>query len=83
MNKKYRLGITVGVIVAAVALIVAAAIYLHNYNLAVLAPKGIIASQQRNLLVFGTIMSLVVRVPVFVLTFYIVWKYRESNIKAR
>ncbi|HSH17753.1 MAG TPA: ubiquinol oxidase subunit II [Candidatus Saccharimonadales bacterium] len=55
----------------------------RGHTLAVLEPTGIIATQQRDLLVFATVLSLVVIVPVYALTIFIVWKYRAENTKAR
>jgi cytochrome o ubiquinol oxidase subunit II len=64
--------------------IVAATLYLlFTQDIAILQTKGTIADQQRNLLVGTAILSLVVIVPVFVLTFYIAWKYRAGNKKAK
>jgi cytochrome o ubiquinol oxidase subunit 2 len=54
----------------------------HGHTVAVLEPKGHIASQQRNLLVFATVLSLFVIVPVYILTIFIIWKYRAGNTKA-
>lgn len=70
-----------------VLLIVAACIglvlFFASSDIPVLEPKGTIAEQQRNLIVFASLLSLVVILPVFVLTFYIAWKYRASNKKAK
>lgn len=55
----------------------------YGNNFSVLNPKGIIAEKQSNLLIFGTLLSLIVVVPVFVLTFFITWKYREGNKTAK
>lgn len=54
----------------------------HANEIAILAPKGTIALQERDLIVTSTLLMLVVVIPVFVLTFFIVWKYRASNKKA-
>jgi cytochrome o ubiquinol oxidase subunit 2 len=48
-----------------------------------LKPAGVIADRQKNLMIFTTLLSLVVIVPVFILTFAIAWRYREGNTKAR
>lgn len=55
---------------------------LKGTIVAVLDPKGSIAQSQFDLIIFTTILSLVVIIPVFVMTFYIVWKYRAGNKKA-
>ncbi len=57
--------------------------YLHGHSLAVLSPKGPVAVKQRNLLAFAAALSLLVIIPVFVMTFWFAWKYRENNSKAR
>jgi cytochrome o ubiquinol oxidase subunit 2 len=60
-----------------------AAWYLHGTNIAVLNPKGPVAAQERNLIIFASLLSLLVVIPVFTLTAVIAWRYRESNSKAR
>jgi cytochrome o ubiquinol oxidase subunit 2 len=65
------------------ALIVLAAALTWGTNVAVLNPKGSIAREQFDLIVFTSLLSLVVVIPVFLLTFYIAWKYRATNTKAR
>lgn len=59
------------------------AIVSYGSNFAVLNPKGIIAEKQSNLLIFGSLLSLIVILPVFILTFFIVWKFREGNESAK
>lgn len=56
---------------------------LKDAPIAVLQPGGIIARRQRDLLVIVTLLSLIVIIPVYLLTFFIVWKYRAGNKKAR
>lgn len=56
---------------------------LSAQNVDVLRPAGVIADKQRSLLLFATVLSLVVIVPVFMLTFFIAFKYRAGNTKAR
>lgn len=56
---------------------------LQGTNVAVLTPKGPIARQEMQLLITITLLMLIVVVPVFVMTFFIAWKYRASNTKAR
>jgi cytochrome o ubiquinol oxidase subunit 2 len=57
--------------------------FILNNDIAILEPAGTVAEKQRNLLIFGALLSLIVIVPVFAMTFYIVWKYREGNKKAK
>jgi cytochrome o ubiquinol oxidase subunit 2 len=80
MNKKFRVTALVVVILGFLS---TAAWYLHHTNIPVLEPKGPIGLQERNLLFFGVGLSLVVVIPVFFLLFFITWKYREGNTKAK
>lgn len=57
-------------------------IALAGKDIAILNPAGTIAKEQYELLMFGTILSLIIIVPVFALTFGIAWRYRASNTKA-
>jgi len=51
-------------------------------NFALFNPAGQIALKERNLMILTLIISLVVVIPVFVMTFGIAWKYRAENTKA-
>ncbi len=55
---------------------------IRTHNVAILAPQGLIARKERNLLLFGAILSLLVVIPVYIMTFTIAWKYRASNKQA-
>ena len=83
MSKKYKLILATLIAVIVAELVLLLAIYLQGSNFAVLNPKGIVGLQQRNLMIFATLLSLVVVVPVFALTFFIVWKYRAGNVNAK
>ena len=50
---------------------------------AIFAPKGIIALQERNLIITTTLLMLIVVIPVLVLTFFFAWKYRATNKHAK
>jgi cytochrome o ubiquinol oxidase subunit 2 len=76
MKRKYKFGI-IGLLVAAV--IVALAIYLSHHTVDVLQPAGQIGYKERQLLIFGVLLSVIVVVPTFALTIFIAWKYREGN----
>lgn len=56
-------------------------LFLADKNVAVLNPKGIIASQQVDLMLFTLILSVVVVVPVFAILGLFAWRYREGNTK--
>jgi cytochrome o ubiquinol oxidase subunit 2 len=52
---------------------------LRGHSFAVLNPAGVVARKERNLIVVALSLSLLVIVPVFVMTGYIVMKYRVGN----
>ncbi len=58
-------------------------LFLYSNKVAVLNPQGMIGEKERDLLTISTLLMLIVVIPVFVLTFAIVWKYRASNKKAK
>lgn len=80
MGKKYKYWLVV-LLIAVVT--VGGYFYLKDTNVAVLNSKGVIADKQRSLMIFTVLLSLLVVIPVFIMTFYISWKYRASNVKAK
>jgi cytochrome o ubiquinol oxidase subunit 2 len=76
MGKKY--GLPLIILLALIGGLIAVSL-MHASDLAVLNPRGTIAQQQFNLILFTASLSLVIVIPVFALTFYIVWKYRVGN----
>jgi cytochrome o ubiquinol oxidase subunit 2 len=80
MGKKFKFSL---LILFTLGVVGAAAFYLLQGNdIAVLNPQGEIARKQSHLIVFTSALSLLIVIPVFALTGYIVWKYRASNTKA-
>jgi cytochrome o ubiquinol oxidase subunit 2 len=65
------------------AILAAAIIYVVVKPPALLNPKGVIAARERSLMLTATLLMLVVVIPVYALTFFIVWRYHEGNPKAR
>ncbi len=57
--------------------------YANANEIAVFAPKGMIALQERNLIITTTLLMLIVVIPVIVLMFFFAWKYRATNKKAK
>jgi len=57
-------------------------VYQFRDYIAVLFPKGIIALEQRNLLLIIQGIMLLVIIPVYILTFIFSWKYRAANKRA-
>ena len=74
--------IALGVLIF-VAICIGTGIFLADKNVAVLNPQGVIAEQQRDLIVFTSLLSLVVIVPVFLMLGIFAWKYREGNTNAK
>src|SRR5438067_1785385 len=56
---------------------------LHGSTIALLNPKGIIALQERNLIITAIFLMLLVVIPVVILAFYVAWRYRAGNTKAK
>lgn len=72
-----------GFILFAVLLMQPLEILRFEEYIAVLFPKGIIALEQRNLLLIIQAIMLLVIIPVYILTFIFSWKYRAHNDKAK
>ncbi|WP_322924843.1 cytochrome aa3 quinol oxidase subunit II [Paenibacillus campi] len=54
------------------------ALVAGSSNYAVLNPKGPIAEGQRDVIIISTILTAIVIVPTTILTFVIVWRYRDK-----
>lgn len=50
---------------------------------AVLDTKGEIAHQQRDLILYATLLSIAVIIPVFIMTFVITWRYRADKPRGK
>lgn len=55
---------------------------IQDKNIALLNPKGFIAQEQYDLLVYIVTVLAVVFIPTLIVCYFIAWKYRESNTKA-
>jgi cytochrome o ubiquinol oxidase subunit II len=80
MHKRYRYFLLVLIPVGLVLLILT---LTHGTNIPVLEPRGLVGQKERSLMFFALLLSLLVVVPVFTMTFMIAWKYREGNTKAK
>lgn len=58
-------------------------LFLYSDGVIVLNPKGLIGEKQKDLLLLATLIMLFIVIPVFILTFFIAWKYRASNKEAK
>ncbi len=55
---------------------------LRDYTFSVFDPKGLIATEERGLIIHAVLLMLIVVIPVFILAFTIAWRYRAGNTKA-
>jgi cytochrome o ubiquinol oxidase subunit 2 len=55
---------------------------LQGTNVALLNSKGMIASQQRTLIIYSVMLMLVIGIPALTLLYFTAWKYRASNSKS-
>ncbi len=76
MNRKIKIGLLV---LLFVVLAFGATLLLQGINVEVLNPKGWVGAKQRDLLVWSTYLMLLIVIPVFVLTLYIVTKYKKGR----
>jgi cytochrome o ubiquinol oxidase subunit 2 len=82
-KKNMRRAIQVTLFVIIATLIIGVLVFVtYGHAVPVLQPKGLIANQERDLIVLTVGLGLVVVIPVFVMLFFIAWKYRASNTKA-
>ncbi len=68
---------------ASIAVILGFYFYIATLDMPVLKPSGLIAAKEKNLIIITTLLMLIVVLPVFFMTIFFAWKYRESNKKAR
>lgn len=83
LSRRTKIALSIATLLAVLGAIVAAVLYLNGKSFPILSPKGTIAADERNLIIFGSLLSLLVVVPVFIMLFYFLWKYRASNTKAK
>lgn len=69
-------------IVGLVGLGLLVAFLLTGTDVALMNPKGLIAGEQRRLLLFATALLLTIAIPSLTIFYFVAWKYRESNEKA-
>lgn len=84
MKPKQRSGSGVGSIIAYIfcgltLLGLTLAIMLEGKNIAILHTKGLIADEQRSLILFATVVCLAIAVPTILLLYFVAWKYRVTN----
>jgi cytochrome o ubiquinol oxidase subunit II len=77
-----KLSLAIISILAILDLLLLRKILFVGYNFQILNPKGIIAFQEKNLLITALSIMLIIIVPVFIFMIFVARRYRESNIKA-
>ncbi|MDB5715366.1 MAG: cytochrome ubiquinol oxidase subunit [Sphingomonadales bacterium] len=63
--------------------VVVLAAMLSGCDMVVMNPMGDVALQQRNLVIFATVLMLVIVIPVIALVCLFAWRYRSGNKDAR
>ncbi|MDB5892588.1 MAG: ubiquinol oxidase subunit [Rhodoferax sp.] len=66
----------------ALALSTAAVVLSGCSNMVLMSPSGDVAGQQRDLIIYSTVLMLLIIVPVIALTFLFAWRYRHTNKEA-
>ena len=56
--------------------------FTHGKNIALFNPAGMIAASERGIILIFFLLAVCIAVPLFLLTFFIIWKYREDNPNA-
>lgn len=79
MNKKYALMLLTLLFLYIIFL----GLTIYKNPPVIFNPQGLIAIQERNLLVTAIILGLSIVVPTVLALYFIVWKYRAGNIKAK
>ena len=57
-------------------------VLLYGHDVALFNPKGLIAHEQLNLIIFTIVLLLVIAIPSLFMLYFTAWKYRESNVSS-
>lgn len=77
--KHRRWGIIVVPILAYVLLL---GFLTRGKNMAIINPKGFVAGQQHNLLLYSVLIMLILAIPTLLMIYFTAWKYRDTNKQA-
>lgn len=55
---------------------------LSGCQLVIFEPKGLVALDEKNLLITAILLMLIIVIPVILMTWVFAWRYRASNLKA-
>jgi cytochrome o ubiquinol oxidase subunit 2 len=78
-----RRNLAAGLIILGIVAACVVGYFISKGSVDVFSAAGPVAAREKGLIVLAGALSLVVVIPVFILTFYIVWRYRESNTRAK
>lgn len=70
------------VVLSLVALVVLIGLLTLGQDVALYNPKGLIATQQFQLMMFSSGLMLLIAIPAMILLYFTAWKYRETNHQA-
>ena len=68
-----------GTLLGLLSLVLLVTVLLKGTTIEVLAPKGLIATEQRRLMIRAVLLLLEIAIPTLTFFYYTAWKYRESN----
>lgn len=80
MKKAFKVTIVVLIIIATILITTA---YIRSHSIDVLNAKGLIGIKEGDLIVTACLLMLIVVIPVYILTWFFAWRYKESNVKAK
>ena len=81
-KKKFKLSRLLLVIsLAVVSFSLVIKYFLQDTNIALFNPKGLIAQEQYNLMIFTIVVLFAIVVPTLFVAYFIAWKYRDTNTK--
>lgn len=80
MKKIYKILIALALFSIATAAIT---LYVSGLDIGVLEPKGVIGEKEKDLIVTASLLMLIVAIPVFFMTIFFAWHYREGSGKGK
>src|SRR6187399_1009006 len=64
------------------AVVFAVSFMLSGCKYALLNPKGVVAADEKYIMITAVLLMLIVVIPVIALTLFFAWRYRASNTQA-
>lgn len=78
MKKAFKIALVILLCLGAGALTTQ---FILTHDIVIFNSKGVIGVKEADLIITATHLMLIVVIPVFILTFFLAWKYREANGK--